>query len=302
MKVVTNTVYENVRERAAATSIAVNEAVNKVVTGRKINNLSEDPFRVTELFNTRADLADIDQIGRNLEMGKVWLETSEVGLASIQDRLSAAQTQALQMSNDTYNAADRLTGSKSIEELFNDMLKVANSDVNGRYIFGGSKTEVAPFKFVNDLGEEVTVSEATRVEYVGDKRPFRIKTDENEQLEVGRNGNLIFQGMFETMFELRDSMRANDVEKIQSLVTPLQEHAEFVTADISEVGSRSGRIEFRQNFLDEMEIATEERRVGLEEVDITDAISDMRIKELAYQACLTTSTRILNMKTLMDYF
>jgi flagellar hook-associated protein 3 FlgL len=302
MKVVTNTVYDTIKERAAATSLAVNEAVNKVVTGRKINNLSEDPFRVTELLNTRADLADIEQIGINLDMGKVWLETSEVGLSAIQDRLSQAESEAIKMSNDTYSAADRLTGSKNINELFNDMLEVANSDVNGRYLFGGSKTDKAPFIFVNDLGEKVDVNEATRVEYIGDKRPFTIKTDENEDLEVGRNGNAIFQGMFETMFELRDAMAQNDVEKINNMVTPLQEHQEYIRADISEVGSRSGRIEFRTNLLEEMNIATEERRANLEEVDITQAISDMRIKELAYQACLTTSTRILNMKTLMDYF
>jgi len=301
MKIATNTLYELIRERTGNTSQAVNEAVDTVTTGRAITQLSDDPFRLTQMLDTQAELSSIEQYQRNIEMGEVWLNTSEIGMSGVQESLVDVYSNAIQLSNDNVNEDDRESGAEDVEEKILDMLEVANTDVNGRYIFGGTSTDEPPFILVNDRGEEVDVEQATRVKYVGDKTPFQIKTNEYQSLDVGNDGSEIFGTMFETLLTLRDALRDNDVDGITAQIDVVNEEAENISAFISATGQKMNRLTFRSSILEDLDLAKQEQFSDIAEVDITEAITDLRIKELAYQAALSASSIVINMGTLMDH-
>jgi len=301
MKVATLTVYKHIQERAENTSNALNEAIDTVTSGRKIKKLSDDPFRLALMLDTRAELADIDQFERNLEMGEAWLSSTEESLRKVQDRLADVQVTALAMLNDTNNKSDRELAATGVEEVINDIVQVTNTDVNGRYIYSGTRTNVEPFVFMNNAGEIVDVSEATRVAYRGDNQPFRIQTQNDEELDVGSDGSQIYGTMYDTLLKLRDALKNNDVDAIEEQLDPLKAHQEHVSAENSVVGFRITRLQFRQSVLDGVDITTQQKLANLEEVDMTEAISELSIKELMYQAALTASSKVINMKTLMDF-
>ena len=301
MKVATLTVYKHIQERAENTSNALNEAIDTVTSGRKIKKLSDDPFRLALMLDTRAELADIDQFERNLEMGEAWLSSTEESLRKVQDRLADVQVTALAMLNDTNNKSDRELAATGVEEVINDIVQVTNTDVNGRYIYSGTRTNVEPFVFMNNAGEIVDVSEATRVAYRGDNQPFRIQTQNDEELDVGSDGSQIYGTMYDTLLKLRDALKNNDVDAIEEQLDPLKAHQEHVSAENSVVGFRITRLQFRQSVLDGVDITTQQKLANLEEVDMTEAISDLSIKELMYQAALSASSKVINMKTLMDF-
>ncbi|KPA13466.1 flagellar hook-associated protein 3 FlgL [Candidatus Magnetomorum sp. HK-1] len=301
MKVATLTVYKHIQDRAEYTSNALNEAIDTVTSGRKIKKLSDDPFRLALMLDTRAELADIDQFERNLEMGAAWLSSTEESLRKVQDRLADLQVSALAMLNDSYNKSDRELAAISAEEVINDIVQVTNTDVNGRYIYSGTRTNAEPFVFMNNKGEIVDVSEATRVTYRGDNQPFKIQTQNDEELDVGSDGSEIYGNMYDTLLKLRDAFRNNDVDAIEEQLDPLKAHQEHISAENSVVGFRITRLQFRQSVLDGVDITTQQKLANLEEVDMTEAISDLSIKELMYQASLSASSKVINMKTLMDY-
>ena len=302
MKVATLTVYKHIQERAENTSNQLNEAIDTVTTGRKIKNLSDDPFRLALMLDTRADLADIDQYERNLEMGEAWLTNTEESLRKVQDRLADLQVTALAMLNDTNNKQDRELAATGVEEVITDIIQVCNTDVNGRYIYGGTRTNVEPFILMNNAGEIVDdVADATRVTYRGDNQPFKIQTQNDDELTVGNDGSEIYGDMFDTLLKLRDALKNNDVDAIRQQLNPIKAHQEHVSAENSVVGFRITRLQFRQSVLEGVNITTKQSLANLEEADMTEAISELSIKELMYQASLSASSKIINMKTLMDY-
>jgi len=301
MKVATLTVYKHIQERAEYTSNALNEAIDKVTTGRKITSLSDDPFRLALMLDSRAELADIEQYERNLEMGEAWLNSTEESLRKVQDRLADLQVTALAMLNDTYNKQDRELAAIGVEEVLNDIIQVTNSDVNERYIYGGTRTNVEPFVLMDNAGNIVDVSEATRVAYRGDNQPFKIQTQNNDTLTVGNDGSEIFGDMFNTVLKLRDALKNNDLDAVREQLNPIKAHQEHISAENSVVGFRITRLEFRQSVLEGTNITTKQKLANLEEVDMTQAISDLSIKELMYQASLSASAKVINMKGLMDY-
>ncbi|CAN2041997.1 flagellar hook-associated protein 3 FlgL [Candidatus Magnetomoraceae bacterium gMMP-15] len=301
MRIITKALYDTVQTRIADTSSDLNDAAEIVTNGRKFDTLSDDPFRVTEILNNRVDIEDIEQLESNIDMAESWLSNSEIALRSVESRLVDARTNATQMINASNNADDRNIAAAEVNEFLKDVLDLANRSVNGQYVFGGSKTDEPPFQFVNDAGEVVTVDEATHVEYLGDRNPFAVKTDTSKTIEVGHDGDDVFRESFENLLELRDALKNNDVETISKQIDELKDDAEHISSFVSGAGYKLNRLEFRRTILEDSKMADLEKRADLEEADIAEAITDLSIAENAYKASLASSTKILGMKSLMDY-
>jgi hypothetical protein len=131
--------------------------------------------------------------------------------------------------------------------------------VNERYIYGGTRTNVEPFVMMNNAGEIVDVSEATRVAYRGDNQPFKIQTQNNDELTVGNDGSKIFGDMFNTVLRLRDALKNNDVDAVREQLNPLKAHQEHISAENSVVGFRITRLDFRQSVLEGTNITTKQK-------------------------------------------
>jgi len=301
MKVATNTIYNQIRERINWANEELNKAIDAVTNGQKINKLSDDPFRLAQILESKVELSDMRQFKKNIEMGEVWLYASESSISGVQDRIVEARTTALEMVNDNKNAGDREIGAMKIAELMQDLVEVANTDVNGRYIFAGTKTDQPPFRMINNQGGESNGTVSTRVEYLGDSKPFEIKTDKNLTVEVGNDGAVMFNSMFDTFIRLRDALKNNDLDGIQEEITTLNDHYEDMASFGASVGFKLNRLEFRTNVIEEFDLTTQKQLSDLSEIDLAEAITNMQTKQLAYQASLTASTKVLSSKSLMDY-
>jgi flagellar hook-associated protein 3 FlgL len=59
-------------------------------------------------------------------------------------------------------------------------------------------------------------------------------------------------------------------------------------------------MDMRENILQDLNITNTERLSKIEDADITQAILDLRAKEVAYQAALSSASKVLQM-SLLDY-
>ena len=80
----------------------------------------------------------------------------------------------------------------------------------------------------------------------------------------------------------------------------LDEHFSHVTTEISDVGSKMTRVEVKEHILQEVHITNTERISKIEDAEITSAIMNLKAKEVAYQAALSSSAKVLNV-SLVDY-
>jgi len=59
-------------------------------------------------------------------------------------------------------------------------------------------------------------------------------------------------------------------------------------------------MEIKTNIFQDLNIANTDRLSNIEDADITEAIMDLKEKELAYQAALASSARVMQL-SLIDY-
>ncbi len=185
MRVASKTMYGQMGLRLNDLSYNLKQANEVVSTGNRINRISDDPIGLSQVLNMRSSLNNLDQLKRNLYMGKTWCTAVETSLTSISDLITETKLLTLQLSNDSVNATQRRDAMSVIEGRIDQIMTLANSDVDGRYIFAGSDIDARPMQF--DSAEN-----PAKVEYHGDESAYAIKSDKNTDVAVGKVGSDVF--------------------------------------------------------------------------------------------------------------
>jgi flagellar hook-associated protein 3 FlgL len=294
MRVANKTIYDMITCRLGDVTEELQKANEVVATGKRINSLSDDPVGLTQALNIKSSLSNIEQLGRNINLGKSWLTASESGLNSVQDLISDTKALCVQMASANTGAAERAAAAETVQNALEEMVSLANTEVSGRYIFAGSKTDSAPF---DQNGN-----------YTGDNNPFTVKISKDGTVEVGMDGAAVFQpsgagandDIFQTLSDLKTALEGNDISGIQAAMDSLDTEYDHIAKKISGVGSKMLRMEMKEKIFQDMDITNTERLSKIEDADITEAIMHLKAKEVAYQAALAAAAKVLNV-SLVDY-
>ena len=286
MRVANKTIYDTIKFNLANITAQLNEANKTVASGKRITALSDDPAGLTQVLNIRSTLLNIEQLERNITFGKSWLTASESALSSVQNLISDARALCVEMATATKGAAERASAAKTIQNSIDEILSLANTEVNGRYIFAGTNTSTAPF---NEDGS-----------YNGNNNPFTIKTGRNATVTVGNDGEAVFGTIFQTLSDLKDALEDNNVHGIEDAMTYLEDHFDHITNKISDIGSKATRMLIKEGILQDSNLFNTERLSKIEDVDITEAIIELESKGVAYQAALNSSAKVMEL-SLIDY-
>ncbi|MFH1251232.1 MAG: flagellar hook-associated protein FlgL [bacterium] len=287
MRVANKTMYDMVKYNLG---IATEEMINAsriVSSGKRISDLSDDPVGLTQSLKIKSVLSGLDQMGRNISLGKSWLTSSESALSHVQELISDAKALSVQMASGTTGAAQRASASLTVQNILNEIVSLANTEVGGRYIFSGSKTGTAPYS-----------SDGTT--YYGNDEPFTVAIGRDTTVQVGSGGEEVFGTIFTTLSNLRDDLNSNNVAGIQASLTDLSAHFNEMSSKISDIGSKMNRMEIKENIIQDLKIANTDRLSTIEDADIVEAIMDLKAKELAYQAALASSSKVMQL-SLVDY-
>lgn len=299
MRIVTKTLYDSIITNVTKAASDMFEANEKLGTGRKINQASDDPVGLVALLDLRASAANIRQLERNINIGKSWLNSGETSLNQIEEILAETKSLCVQMADATKGPSERGNAVEVVDGSLRQILSLSNTDVGGRYIFAGTNNDTIPFAFDD-------VNNPTLVTYSGNDVPFSIKAGKDLDIAVGRDGEDIFgnnwdnDNIFKTLIDLKTALQNNDVPGIQGATDKLESHLGRVRSVVANTGGKSIRLEVKENIIQDLKITYAKRQSQLEDVDVAEAIMDLKSKELAYQAVLNSASKVMGV-SLVDY-
>lgn len=286
MRVANKTIYDTVTYNLGSCTQKMNKANEIVSSGKRINNLSDDPVGLTQALKVKSAISNLEQMQRNISCGNSWLASSESALTHVQDIISETKVLCIQMANATIDSVQRLSAAGTVQNLFDEIISLANTNIAGSYIFSGSKTDTKPF---SDNGT-----------YNGNSNAFTVKIGKDATIEVGSDGGAVFGNIFSTMADLKTSLETNDVGGIQDAMSDLDGHFDDISAKISDVGSKMNRMDVKEKIFEDIIFANMDRLSKIEDADMTEAIMELKAREFAYQAALSSSAKLMTL-TLMDY-
>ena len=253
-------------------------------TGRVLNRPSDSPTDTTSAMRMRSSLADQKQYLRNNEDGLGWLGQIDITLTSVSGQIRRARELGQQSANGSNTSPQaREALAVEIEQIRESLISASNASYLGRPVFGGV---VDGEKAFADDGSYVGVpGEVSRTVARGVKVPVNI----DGRAVFGPDGN----NLFGDLEQLAASIRSNDGAALTSAISDLDTALTRVTSAMGDVGARHNRLERARQAADDLTLSLTASLAQVENVDLARATMDLKLNEVAYQAGLAATARLV---------
>jgi len=155
----------------------------------RINTAADDPVGASRLLQLGQQASMLDQYTVNTNTIKSTLGTTESVMTSIGNVLQRARELAIGAGNGLYADADREANASELGQIEEQLLSLMNSkDESGKYIFAGSKGEIAPFSRNSD----------GTYSYNGDQTTLNLPIGDTMSMATNSTGWEVFQQAINT--------------------------------------------------------------------------------------------------------
>lgn len=257
----------------------------KLATGKKINNLSDDPVGISNVLDYRKTISTIDQYQDNINSGKTRIEFTETVLEKTSDLIRQAINIA---SNPNTENKDALA--TEISNIRDQILDYANSKLGGTYLFSGNATTTQPF--------------ATNGTYNGSTGQKSIIIGDSVNVQLEADGRNLFtdgtDNVFDVLTNLETALNANNMTNIKAQIAPLVSIDDNLENKRSAMASTYKRMETAENHWAGFKVNMQNILSRTEDADIAKAAVDLQIQQNNYEIALATSAKIIQ-PTLLDF-
>jgi flagellar hook-associated protein 3 FlgL len=274
---------------------------NQISTGKSINRPSDDPLGSQRLVNINESLAGVTQYQRNTQYVSNWVSASETTLTNSQSSMLQANSLAVRAGNDTtLNASDLSTMADQVNSILEQMVTTGNTQSGGKYIYGGYQTQSAPFQVTRVSGE------ITAVTYAGDSGVEQVEIDSGLTVNKNVPGDQVFQppagtDVYATLINLRDALRTSNTAQINASITATDNaHTQIVT-EVSQLGNKSKMMETNASNLTSKTTSLTKLSSEIGDTDAAAAIVKLQTAQNVYEAAMSSSSLLLQQKSLVDF-
>lgn len=182
MRIADNMTFDQVRTNLTKNRSEMADLQNQAATQKRVTKPSDDPVSAARVLATRVDLSGNNQFLKNLNYAKSFLEFTDQSLSELTENLIRVKELALAQSSDgASNEESRRVVATEIQQIYKQVLSIANRKLGDRFIFGGYKTQQQPF---DNQGN-----------YKGDDGEMMIHTDKGSFMAMNLPGDRVFSGV-----------------------------------------------------------------------------------------------------------
>lgn len=280
----------------------------QIATGKRIIRPGDDPTGAALIVDFRNSIEQNKQYVKQAESAESFLQSTETALLDGVNteiiRLLELGSQAL---GNSTGAAGRAALAPEVNGIRTNLISLANTQQQGKYLFAGSATTTIPF-----------TASATGATYSGNNDT--ISLDVSVSAAVGTNlpGDSVFFGqsaalpptatagpgsggdLFTQVTALRDALTANNVPGIQAAFDNLKGIYTRMQNSITELGGRQASLGQLKEMVADFNTSLQGIQNSYESVDLPQAITDYQREEITQQAALSIIGRS-NEQNLFNY-
>ena len=269
---------------------------NQVATGQRITNPSDDPAAIARVLKLQGEKREIQQFARNNDRALNVSQSSFAAIEQMKHQSDRAGEIAVLGTGTTSPDAYRAYASET-DQMIEQALQTVNTKYGGEHLFGGTKSDVAPFTAARDVNGKIT-----SITYTGAANGAEIRISEGAKLSPFTSGaeNQKFADFVNNLVSLRDALSSSSGAAVQAARPGLETSENDFLVTLSGIGAKQGRLEADRT-QNEARFGELEKLTSAEtDVDLPSAVVKLTQAQTAYQAALESGSKILNM-SLLDY-
>ena len=230
---------------------------------------------------------------RNAEDGTGWLDTLDSALGTSNDLVRRARELGLQGLSGAAGQQSREALATEIDQLRAALVGVANTTYVDRPVLGGTTAGSVAF---SESGGAVT--------FTGDSHRVDRTVAEGVVVDVSVPGPTAFgpdgDNVFDHLSALSAALRSGDAAGIRTGIDALQADGDRLVVARADVGARAARVERAATTAADAELSLTSSLAEIENADLPRTMVDLKMQEVAYQAALAATARVLQ-PSLVDF-
>lgn len=166
----------------------MNDTQLQLSSGRKINKPSDDPVGITYSLRYRAELSSNEQYTKNVDSALSWLDYNDTVLGHTGDVVQKIRELSVQAATGTNPQSALDSINEEVMQLKEQLVDIANSTLNGKYIFNGEQYSTKPYDFAKGADGTYDVSKPVTT----DPGQIQFIVGEGVRMPISMTGNDVF--------------------------------------------------------------------------------------------------------------
>lgn len=327
---ITNKIIKNTYMSDMNKNLNNMQTLNKQLSsGKEINRPSDNPNKVARSMQLNSSINTNTQYNENIKDTINWLDTTDSALNQVTNIVQRIRELMVSAGNASYGSDERGAILDEVNERVAEMSQVLNTNFDGKYIFGGTKTSSKPMNAVEDNitgnknltfldkdGEALDLnSNNVNDMYQIDMLKGELNTEISQGVKIKYNVSatelLLFKNnkgqsvnALSLLSEITNNLgSSNEIDNAKITKENLSSIDDVITNLLkvrAEVGAKQNRMDSAEAKNDDETFNMTDILSKTEDIDFTEKTMEYAVAQTVYQASLQVSAQILP-RTILDY-
>lgn len=280
-----------------ATSATEQRLTERLASGSRVNQLSDDPVAAGENVLLSAQIQSDDSFAQTASTAQSLLQVSDSALGSVVTQLTTAISLATEANNGTLNPSDVQSIANQLSGIRDEVVSLANTTYLGRSIFAGSQGGTTPFSL------DTSTTPAT-VMYNGDSSTNAVETPNGQKIQLNLPGDQIFLASGANVLATLNSLIADfSTGQPSSTAAADTQAMTFVLSHVSQqrvlIDNSISRLTAAENYTQSESTQLQSAQTTLLQADVGQLATQLSTAE-TQQSALSQVIATLGRKTLFD--
>lgn len=270
---------------------------NQITSGIRVNQAQDDPFAVQSILAYQNQLDQLSQLQTNLNLSKNDATYADGALQSVSNIMNQLVSIGSQGASDLTTPVSRANLATAAQQLAQQIIGIANTQIGSRYIFGGDDPLTKPYTVNPSASPGATLGNTANA-------TMQLRDSSGSTQLAGMSAKDIFDNpagsIFKAAYDLSQALAANNTTATATAVTELKAGINHLANVTVFYGNVETWIQSASDQASSQTSSLTETIAGLRDTDLPTAITQMTSNQVSLQAALSAHAS-LSSKTLFDY-
>lgn len=291
-------------QRAALTNLQATQSRLAVMqerasSGKMITKASDDPAKAADAMALRKEQQAAAQYARNIQDGISWLTSVDTAITTSVTQLNRARDLVVRGANSgATNAEAREALAVELEGIRESLASQANTTYLGRSVFAGTADGPAYTRDTVTGDYTYNGSPGTVERRTGAGTTVRVDADGAAVFGTNNDPDAPDASVYALLTDIAAKLRAG--EDVQADIAKIDTRRDKMLSEVTGIGARTNQLEGAKEILAHKAMSLKGDLSAVEDIDLPATLIELQMQEVAYQAALGATARVLQ-PSLLDY-
>ena len=277
MRITTSLEYQNLSSNVETSLQTLNTVQSQISSGKQLQTFSDDPAGAAQSLVLRSKLGDNAQYQRDATSASGFLTASEGALSSATSIVQSARQIAVAGANSTQTPDSLAALSGQVDGAIEQLTQAANTQTQGRYLFGGTNTTTPPYDSAQT--------------YQGNAQAINSTLGPGSSIQINTVGSAAFGPAFTALQSLKTDLGTGDAAAISGDIGKVDTALSALNAASATAGAKANQATAATAQLTRAQSDYQSSISSIEDVDLAQAYVQLQSATNVYQASLSTTAK-----------